>query len=295
MQGGFKRWILLPSVLLLLASVRVEQAQAPKPASDLLSRPASQWAAEAATSEIGDLQLKGDYVRYLSHVINNKGDMVRDVIESKDGTVARLILRDNKPISTDEDNAERSRLQAMLDSPETFARHIKSDESGRKTAIDVIRQMPDAMLYSYTPGQPQRERPNPGAAPDVVLDFKPNPAWTPPTLATDALTGIEGRLWIDARSHHLIRLEAQVFRPVSVGFGIFAKIFPGGGIALDEVQVNDHRWIYNHFQENITLRALMVKTIRENSEARAYGFDAVPPISYQDAIHMLLDIPLPQH
>ena len=40
--------------------------------------------------------------------INEKGHQVRDVIESKDGTVARLILKDGKPLTPEEDKGERS-------------------------------------------------------------------------------------------------------------------------------------------------------------------------------------------
>jgi hypothetical protein len=42
----------------------------------------------------------------------------------------------------------------------------------------VVGLMPQAMMFSYAPGQPQRK----GAGEsEVVLDFHPNPTFHPPT------------------------------------------------------------------------------------------------------------------
>ncbi len=42
---------------------------------------------------------RDSYLRYRMETVNEKGNQVRDVIESKDGTVARLILKDGKPLT----------------------------------------------------------------------------------------------------------------------------------------------------------------------------------------------------
>ena len=43
----------------------------------------------------------------------------------------------------------------------------------------------------------------------------------------------------------------------------------------------------------LTVRALMVKTLNIHSSAKARGFQTLEPMSYQDAIRMLLATPLP--
>jgi hypothetical protein len=43
----------------------------------------------------------------------------------------------------------------------------------------------------------------------------------------------------------------------------------------------------------LSARALMVKTVNVNSTVEAGSFQTIGPINYQDAIHMLLDTPLP--
>ena len=156
---------------------------------DPLAAPPRQWAADAAGNEVKVLQYGTSFLRYRIHAIDSKGDQVRDVIESKDGPVARLIYKEGRPLTADEDADERARLQAMLDSPSAYAKHVRNDAGGKKYAVEMIGQMPDAMLYSYAPGQPQRAHLRPGSAPEIVLDFVPNPAWSSPSMATQALTG----------------------------------------------------------------------------------------------------------
>src|SRR5580704_12742908 len=48
------------------------------------------WAVDAVANELLVLNHPGSYLRYRMHIHDEKGDQVRDVIESKDGTVARL-------------------------------------------------------------------------------------------------------------------------------------------------------------------------------------------------------------
>ena len=252
-----------------------------------------EWATEAAMNELKVIQYEHSYLRYHEHTIDAKGDRLRDAIESKDGPVARMIMKDGRPLTPEEDQWEHERLQTMLDNPSAFARHVKGDVTGKKIGADLIKLMPDAMLYAYAPGQPQRpDRAAQGdELPEIVLDFKPNPAWSAPNMSAEALGGLEGRLWIDARTHYLTRMEATVFR--AINFGLFlAHVYPGGKLTFEQTRVGDERWIFSKFTEHVELRVL-VKTLKENTDIEAADFCIVPEMSYRDAIKMLWATPLP--
>ena len=227
-------------------------------------------------------------------MVDQKGDQVREVIESKDGTVARLLFRDGHPLTAEEDAAERERLNDMLNSPAAYAKHIKNEDSGKKMATDLVAQMPDAMTYTYTPGQPQVGQ-NEGAG-EVVLDYQPNPKWNPTSTPAEALTGLRGRMWIDVKTHEMLRMEGEIFKPVNFGWGMLAHIYPGGKLLLEQTDAGNQRWIYKHFNQQVSVRALMVKTINVHTEVDASEFQVLPaPISYQEAIRQLLAMPLPAH
>jgi hypothetical protein len=246
----------------------------------------------ATANELTALHHPNSYLRYRMHVIDMKGDQVRDVIESKDGSVARLILKDGRPLTEDEDKAERQRLNDMIASPSDYFKHVKNDSEGRKLADQLIRLMPDAMIYTYTPGQPQTGR---DGGVEVVLDFKPNPRFSPPSTPAQALTGLEGRVWIDAKSHEVIRMEGTIFRAVNFGWGMLAHIYPGGHLVLEQENAGGNRWIFTKFKEDVSVRALMVKTIHVHTDVEAGSFQTLPgPIGYQDAVRMLLNTPPPK-
>jgi hypothetical protein len=279
------------SLLLLSALAAYSTAQA---ADVLTARPPRDWAADAAANELEILQHPGNYLRYRMHIVDQKGDQVRDVIESRDGTVARLILRDGRALTAEEDSAERDRLNDMLASPDRYARHVKNDATGKKLASDLIRQMPDAMIYTYTPGQPQSGHDQGGM--EVVLDYQPNPRWSAPTTTAEALTGLEGRIWIDGKTHHMVRMDGQIFKSVNFGWGMLAHIYPGGKLELEQTDAGGGQWIYTHFKQDVSVRALMVKTLSVNTEVWASGFQLLPgAMSYQDAIKILVATPLPVH
>ena len=167
------------------------------------------------------------------HVVDAKGDQLRDVIESKDGSVARLICEIGRPLTAEEDKAERDRLQAMLDSPASFAKHMKNDAQERKMAEELIKLMPDAMLYSYVPGQPQSART--AGRTQIVIDYKPNPHFSPPTTSLTGTSGLarDGSGLI-ARAALLVRMEGEIFQSVNFGWGMVAHIYPGGKLMLEQ-------------------------------------------------------------
>ena len=245
------------------------------------------WAEAAARNEVAIIRQQGTFsVRYLEHKIDSKGDTVRIVIESKQGGVARLIQRNGKPISRSEDTAERARLQYDLDHPEDFLRHHRKDGSWRANAIQVVQLMPQAMINTFGPGQPQP----PGATTrQVVLDYRPNPKFHPPTMLADLLTGIEGRVWIDAETQRVTRIEGHVLHPVDFGLGVVARLAPGGTLEFEQIDAGSGHWMYSHLSEHIVVRALMVKTMPENVEDSSSQVELLPSLlSYQDAIRKLL-------
>jgi hypothetical protein len=247
-------------------------------------------AAEAAANELVALHHKGSYLRYRMETINERGDQVRDVIESKDGTVARLILKDGKPLTGEQDKAERERLNDMIASPQAYAKHVKNTESEKSMADKLVPLIPDAMINTYTPGQPQSGRN--GGAPEIVLDYTPNPKWVPPSTQAQALTGLRGRVWIDAKTHYVVRMEGTIFRPVNFGWGMLAHIYPGGKLEMNQTNVGDNRWIFTDFSMELSVRALMVKKLDIRSSAKSSNYQKLEPMSYQDAIRLLLATPL---
>jgi hypothetical protein len=286
---------LILSVVMASPLAPAQSADATQSAAgaSLLSIPPRSWVVDAAANELVALHHKGSYMRYRMETINEKGDQVRDVIESKDGTVARLILKDGKPLTEEQDKAERQRLNSMIDSPAAYAKHVRNGESEKTMADKLVPLMPDAMINIYTPGQPQSGRN--GGALEIVLDYKPNPKFVPPNTEAQALTGLEGRVWIDAKTRYVVRMEGTISHGVNFGWGMLAHIYPGGKLEMNQTNVDGNRWIFTDFSMQLSVRALMVKRLEIHSNAKTSNYQTLGPMSYQDAIRLLLATPLPEH
>ncbi len=251
-----------------------------------------EWVQAATDQEVNIIQQTGSQaVRYREHKIDSKGDTTREVIVSKQGTVARLVERNGKPISATEDAAERARLQSDLDSPGNFLAHHRHDAGNRADETQMVKLLPQAMVYQFTPGQPQL----PGVSGrEVVIDYRPNPDFHPPNMLADLLTGIAGRVWIDEATHTMVRIEGHVLKPVNFGFGMVAHIYPGGTLELEQTQAAAGRWMYSRMEEHVTVRVAMVKTIPENVRIASSDFQVTNvPIGFEDAIRELLAMHIP--
>jgi hypothetical protein len=250
------------------------------------------WVQAAVDNELKIISPEGlPAVRFRERKTDARGDTTREYMETQEGTVARLVERNGQPLTAAEDAGERQRLQDLIDSPADFAKHHAHDKSQRADASQLVRLLPQAMLYSYAPGQPQPE----GAkSPQVVIDYKPNPEFHPPTTRAELLTGIEGRVWIDARSRRMTRIEGDVLRPVDFGYGLVARIFPGGKIMLEQTDAGGDRWVYSRLSEHIQVRVLLVKNLVQSTEASSWDFRLLPSHPhYQDAIKQLLAMQIP--
>jgi hypothetical protein len=254
--------------------------------------PPLDWVKAATTNELSIIDDNGALpLRYRVRKIDARSDTTREEIETRQGDVARLIERNGLPITAQEDKAEKDRLNAILQAPAEFIKHHKRDTSTRGDVMQLVRLMPQAMIYSYAPAQPQ---PPAATTPQIVIDFHSDPAFKPPTMFAEILTGLEGRMWVDAKSRRLTRIEGHVLRPLNFGFGILAHVYPGGTIELEQTNAGGDRWVYSHLMEHLTVRAMMVKTMPENSQMTASDFRPLPaPVSFQEAVHLLLAMQIP--
>jgi hypothetical protein len=88
-------------------------------------------------------------------------------------------------------------------------------------------------------------------------------------------------------------MEGEIFKSVNLGWGMLAHIYPGGQLVIVQADVGNGRWIFTHFTQRISVRALMVKMLNISSDVDSSAFQTVPAMNYQDAVRLLLDTPLP--
>jgi len=221
-------------------------------------------------------------VRFLLYKEDEKGSTTKEVVQTRDGSVARLIAINGRPLTAEQENAEAARLQRLLDQPDLQERRRKREKDDAERAQKIIHVMPEAFLYTYegiVPG------PN---GPAVRLSFKPKPGFDPPDQETKVAVGIQGELWIDQAQQRMVRLDAHLFEDVDFGWGILGRLYKGGSILIENADVGNHNWQLQRMKLDLTGKALMLKTLTFRVTENGTGYESVPrEMSYKDGIRLL--------
>ncbi len=240
---------------------------------------------DAVQYQLADLRHPGWAIRYRVHRVDSKEDTIRDLIESKDGNVARTLQRHGKPLTQEEDAAEEARLRAL--GPDELARHHRSGEASDRYSVELISALPKAMTFKLTPDQPQLPQFN---SPQVVLDYAPRPGFQPAGTVQSLLTGLAGRMWIDAETHHLLRIEIGIIRNLNLALGLLARVYQGGSVVYEQRPVAQGHYAYTHIEISVTLREFVVKTVPYHATLDATDAVLLPATpTLQEAVALLLN------
>ena len=221
-------------------------------------------------------------VRYLFYKQDEKGSTVKDVVQTRDGSVARLVAINGKPLSAEQENLEATRLKRLLDQPDLQQRRKKREKEDAERAKKIMHVMPDAFLYTYAG---MVAGPN---GPAVRLSFKPKPGFDPPDQETRVAVGIQGELWIDQTQERMVRLDAHLFEDVDFGWGILGRLYKGGSIRIENADVGNRNWQLQRMKLDLSGKALMVKTLTFRITENGTGYELVPrELSYKDGIRLL--------
>ena len=205
----------------------------------------------------------------------------KEIAETHDGDVARLVAIDDQPLSQAEEQREEARLDALFSDPGRQRHRKQSEESDTGIVLKLLRMLPQAFLYEY-------EGVGQGSVGAVEkFRFRPNPDFSPPDLETQALTAMIGELWIDAAQERVTRLEGHLQQDTNYGWGILGKLDKGGWIVLEQADVGAGQWRIARFQIKMELRILF-KTKNFDSVQEMTQYAPIPAsLDYQQAIQML--------
>jgi hypothetical protein len=221
-------------------------------------------------------------LRYLLRKTDDQRDTTKDIIETGQGDVARLVAINGEPLSAEANQAELDRLHTLADHPEIQQHRHQREQKDAARVDRLMRLLPDAFLYRY------EGMTGCAAGSCYRLSFSPNPHFTPPDMEASIFRGLAGEVWIDQGQERLTHLDAHVIANVDFGWGILGKLDKGGTILLEQSDIGGHDWELTHLKLNLTGKALMVKSLNIQITEQASHFTQVPPgVDYRKAIQLL--------
>jgi hypothetical protein len=275
------RLICRQSVLLLLLATGLGGIASAQTTPESVAADPTALVRRAAKNELGT----GDNRprRYKLRKVDDGKITTKEIVETKDGDVARLIATGDQPLSPDAQQAEIDRLNNLLAHPEIQEHRRKKEQEDSDRANEMIRLLPDGFIYHF---EGMVDGPN---GPCFRLSFKPNPNFTPPDREAEVYHGMVGELWIDQKQERMVKLDAHLIADVNFGWGILGKLFKGGTIVVEQKDVGAGHWETTHMALHLQGKILLIKSLDIQTTEDASDFEPVrPQMGYQDAVHMLL-------
>jgi hypothetical protein len=269
---------LLPFFLLISGTVSAfGQTLTPTQAQALVTR--------VLAVELRAAQDTSHPMRYRLHKSTPRLTTTKEMVETRDGDVARLVSVNNQPLSPADEQKEETRLSALWNDSSLQQRRKRSEEKDASRALNILRQLPLAFLYQFA---------GTGMAPSGPVNkfsFKPNPRYSPPDIESELLTAMTGEIWIDAAQERVVHLEGHLQQDKNFVWGILGQLNKGGWIAIDQADVGRHQWRTVRMRLKMTGRVFF-KTKSFDSDQEYTNFSPIPAeTDYRQAIQMLRSNP----
>ncbi len=133
-------------------------------------------------------------VRYVLRKTDGDHETTKEIIETKDGDVARLIAINGKPLTAEQEQAEMNRLDTLAAHPEIQERRRRSERKDAARIDQLVSMLPDSEVYKL------EGMVSCGASQCYRLSFTPNPNFETPNLEGDVLRGFAARCGLKRRS-----------------------------------------------------------------------------------------------
>jgi hypothetical protein len=174
----------------------------------------------------------------------------------------RLIAANGKPLTPAQAADEKRKLENTIserrnESPQKRAERIAKYEDERKRDHSMMEEMVKTFDFKLL-GETKL-----GGHAVYFLQASPRPGYHPPNMETEALTGMQGKLWIDEKTFQWVKVVAKVTHPVSIK-GFLAQLEPGTYFELEKIPVAPGIWLAKHF--SMRSRAKVLKLIPKNGE-----------------------------
>ncbi|MEO7144375.1 MAG: hypothetical protein ABI165_12830 [Bryobacteraceae bacterium] len=191
--------------------------------------------------------------------MSSKSGKTYDVLMIDGSPYKKLVSLNGVPLGADGQARENVKLQRAkaaraAESSGARARRIARFHKDRQADYFLMNEMVHAFNFVLAGRQVLNGR-------DVyVLEARPRPGYRPPSQKAKVLTGMQGKLFIDARNYHWARVEAEVTRPVTVDF--IANVSVGTKFEFEQQPEAAGVWLPARFTESTNATVLGFKHYR---------------------------------
>lgn len=191
------------------------------------------------------------YWRYRIHKETDTYAQDRDVIQTKEGSLARTLLINGQPLTAEQRVKDQERMKRLVEDPSERTRRDHRERQDAEKARELLRAIPDAFIFKYDGVDDGLTR----------LTFIPNPHYSPPTRELMVYHAMTGKLWIDRSAMRLAMIEGQLTEEVKFGWGLLGHLDKGGTFKVIQKNVGDNHWDTVFLDINMQGRIILFKSL----------------------------------
>ena len=176
----------------------------------------------------------------------------------------RLVARNDRPLSPQEERKEEEKLRKSIDerrkeTPAERQRRIAEWDRKQQRQREPFREIPDAFDFRLA----GEETLNGRAA--YAIAATPKPGYKPKLAAAAYFPKLKGKLWIDKRDNEWVKAEFETLDTISFG-GILVRLAKGSRVTFEETRVNDEVWLPKRIAVSLSARVMLVAGTRAEIE-----------------------------
>lgn len=204
--------------------------------------------------------------RYHYHREDEKNNSDRDVIDTSEGSLARVVLLWGRPLTAEERQKDEERMRRQVNDVEERSRISKRNKEDDDKVVKMLRAIPKAFIFKYE-----------GEENGVVrLSFVPNPRYEPGSMEQKVFRSLKGTVYIDSAQKRLAGVEGTLFEDVNFGWGILGHLNKGGTFKVTQKDLGDGHWEIGSEEVNMVGRAVLFKNITRKQKEIFTNFRRMP-------------------
>jgi len=176
----------------------------------------------------------------------------------------RLIARDDKPLPAKDEQKEQQKLNKIAEerrkeSSAQREKRLAEYQRKREQERAMFREVADAFDFKLVGDDHLENREQ------FVVEGTPHPGYKPKSRRVSWLPKVKGKLWIDKRDYHWVKLEAEVIDTISVGAVLF-RLAKGSHVEAEQTRVNNEVWLPKRLELGGDARVALLKRYRGQIE-----------------------------
>lgn len=190
----------------------------------------------------------------------------RDVIQTREGSLAKTMLINGQPLTPEQRSKDEERMRKLVDDAGERNKREHRESQDEAKARELLKAIPDAFIFQYDGVDGELTR----------LSFTPNPHYYPPTRELMVYHAMVGKLWVDRSAMRLAIIEGHLIEEVKFGWGLFGHLDKGGTFKVIQKNVGNNHWDTVSLDVNMQGRIVLFKSLSVKQKEELTDFRRMP-------------------